>query len=190
MTIEIEAKMRVDDRAALEERLAKAGARAGPVIHETNTFFDTAKGTLKRSDQGLRIRVEVTGDNKRTVTITHKGPRDQGRIKRRMETELIVNDDRTASEMLTALGYAVVLSFEKTRRRWELDGCHVDLDTLPYLGDFVEIEGPDDQAVLAVREKLGMGASPLIRASYISILIDYLTQHHIESQHVKFDDAK
>jgi len=190
VTIEIEAKMRVEDREALEERLARAGAVRGAVLHEINTFFDTTKGALKRSDQGLRVRVETTNDNRRTVTITHKGPRDQGKLKRRAETELIVSDEHLAADLLTTLGFGMVLSFEKTRRRWELDGCHVDIDTLPYLGDFVEIEGPDDQIVLAVRDKLGLSGSPLIRASYISLLADHLAQHRITTQHVTLDDAK
>lgn len=190
VTIEIEAKMRVDNTATLEARLVEVGARRGPVIRETNTFFDSTRGNLKRTDQGLRIRVELTAEGQRTITITHKGPRDPGKLKRRAETELVVNDERTAAELLNALGYSVVLSFEKTRRRWELDGCHVDIDTIPYLGDFVEIEGPDDHIVLAVREKLSLGSSPLIRASYISLLADHLSQHHIETLHVTLDDAK
>jgi adenylate cyclase class 2 len=191
LSIEIEAKMQVADIPALEARLQAVGARRGPVLLETNTFYDTDHGSLKMSDQGLRVRVERDAENAReVVTITHKGPRAHGKLKQRRETELVVHDARVAGELLNALAYAQTLSFEKRRRRWELDGCHVDIDTIPYLGDYVEIEGPADRDVMAVREKLGLGATPLIRASYIAILAHHLAEHRIATDYVTFADAE
>jgi len=188
VSVEIEAKMKVSDIAALEASLEAAGAKRVATLLETNTYFDTPAGSLKMSDQGLRIRVERNAESGRdTVTITHKGPRAQGKIKSRTETELIVADARIAAEMLAALGYVQVLSFDKRRRRWDLDGCHVDIDSLPYIGDFVEIEGPNEATVLRVRTALQLGHSPLIRASYISMLMTHLAENHIRSEHVKLE---
>jgi adenylate cyclase class IV len=45
----------------------------------------------------------------------------------------------------------------------------VELDELPHLGCFVEIEGPDEQSVLAVRDRLGL-AGPGITKSYLAML--------------------
>ena len=157
MVVEIEAKMQVADMAKLEAALQGSGATRGPTLLEVNTYFDTPTGSLKSSDQGLRIRVERQADGPhQSVIITHKGPRAHGKLKRRTETELTVNDAQAAAALLAALGFVAALSFEKRRRRWELSGCHVDVDTLPHLGDFVEIEGPDDKTIMAVREKLGL----------------------------------
>lgn len=187
MSVEIEAKMRLTDGAGLESRLVAAGAVRGPVIDETNTFFDTPQNTFKSTDQGLRVRVERGGDGRQTVTITHKGPRAHGKLKSRQETEMVVSDAHAAGDLLGALGFVPVLAFDKRRRKWNLDGCEVVIDRLPYIGDFVEIEGPSDDAVLEVRRKLGLEAVPLLRASYITLLLQYLHEHRMHVHHVELE---
>ena len=188
MPIEIEAKMRLTDRAAVEHRLREAGAVDTGQIVETNTFFDTPEGSLKSSDQGLRVRVEHHEDGGEVATLTHKGPRAHGQLKSRSETEARVADAHAAAELLGALGYLPVLSFEKRRSRWTLDGCNVELDVLPYVGTFCEIEGDDDESVLAVREKLGLHDTPLIRASYIAMLMSYIRENHLQTRTVRFEE--
>ncbi len=189
-TIEIEAKMRLTDRAAMEHLLEASGATPITRLMETNTFFDTAEGRLKSSDQGLRIRVEQDERGQRRAIITHKGPRAHGRLKSRSETEVVVDDPRRAAELLDALGFRHGLSFEKRRSRWKLDGCTVELDEVPYLGHFIEIEGPSDEAVLAVREALGLADAPLIKSSYIAMLWTYLREHNISANHIAFSQTK
>jgi predicted adenylyl cyclase CyaB len=171
---EIEAKMKLSEAAELERRLAALGARPRMTVKETNTYFDTLQGSLRASDQGLRIRTEVqVGGPYRSTIITHKGPRTASRVKTRPETELPVEDADRAARLLAALGFVPVLTFEKLRRRWDFHGCHVDLDTLPVLGDFVEIEGPSEGDVLESRRRLSLDGLPLISDSYISMLMAY-----------------
>ncbi len=187
MPIEIEAKMMLPDAAAVEARLAKVGAEALPAIEENNVFFDTPQATLKAADQGLRLRVEkVVANKQQTVIITHKGPRAHGRLKSRRETELTVENARDGAALLRALGYVRVFAFEKQRRQWRLDGCIVALDTLPLLGDFIEIEGPDDDSVMAARKKLALDQRPLITASYISMLRTHLAERGRNDEEVRF----
>ena len=189
MKIEIEATMPLRDPEAREARLLALGARRGPVLHETNSFFDTTDAVLKASDQGLRLRVRESPDGApQAVTITHKGPRAHGKLKSRQETELNVDDARSAADLLSVLGYGPVFTFEKRRRCWEFSQCHIAIDTLPLLGHFVEIEGPSDDVVLAVREQLGLAGVPLIQASYIAMLTTHLAQNHITTDRVRFDD--
>lgn len=174
MPHEIEAKMKLPDAAELERRLAALGARHRMTVKETNTYFDTPGRSLRASDQGLRIRSEVQVDGPyRSTTITHKGPRTASQVKTRPETELPVEDADKAEQLLTALGFVPVLTFEKLRRRWDFHGCHVDIDTLPVLGDFVEIEGPSEGEVLEGRRRLSLDGLPLITDSYISMLMAY-----------------
>ncbi len=188
MPVEIEAKMKLDDVASLESRLEAAGAVHVTELLEVNTFFDTPRGDLKAADEGLRIRLERSTDGTHVeATITHKGPRAHGRMKTRDESEVVVGDARAAAELLTALGYVSVLSFEKRRRRWTLDDCRVEIDTLPYLGGFVEIEGPSEPVVLSVRRKLALDHLPMISASYISMLVTHLSEHAIQADHIGFD---
>ena len=190
MIIEIEAKMRVEDRAGLESMLRSLQAvRVGKVI-QRNIYFDDVGAGLRGSDQGLRIRIERTEDGSQTeVTLTHKGPRAAGSIKVRQETELSVDDPERATQLLDALGYRSVLMFEKRRDRWRLDECHVEIDTLPHLGCFLEIEGPSKETILAVRQKLGMAESPLVTKSYASLMAAFLDEQGDARHEVVFADV-
>lgn len=193
MAVEIEAKMRLHHPEALIARLEELGATLTHRLSETNSYFDTPDGTLKSTDQGLRTRVEVanagTPDETITTTITHKGPRTVGQLKSRVESELVVDNARDAALLLGALGYHHVLSFEKRRIRYQLDGCHVELDELPIIGRFVEIEGSSEAAVLAVRAKLGLADEPNIRSSYIAMLKTHLQETHSSASMIKFEDG-
>jgi adenylate cyclase class 2 len=192
MGIEIEAKMRLHDPGAVVARLEALGAERVAEMSETNSYFDSSDGTLKCTDQGLRTRVEVqdagTPNQKVTTRITHKGPRAMGALKSRFETELVVDNARDAAQLLGALGFHHVLSFEKRRVRYRLDDCEVELDELPVLGRFIEIEGPSDEAVMAVRQKLGMSDEPVIRSSYIAMLRTHLQETHSEKTMICFSD--
>lgn len=194
MGVEIEAKMRLASREQMISRLQEAGAKPVAELSETNSYFDTADGELKSTDQGLRTRIEVVNagsPNERVVTtITHKGPRAHGVLKSRDESELVVDNARDAAELLGALGYHHVLTFEKRRTRYELDACRVELDELPVLGSFIEIEGPSEAEVLAVREKLALSNTPVIKSSYIAMLKSHLQETHNESVVMKFQDGK
>ncbi len=188
MAIEIEAKMRLDQPAEMRERLLALDAQPTGRFQELNTFFDTPEGRLKTSDQGLRVRVE-THDNGDLVTyITHKGPRAHGQLKNRTECEAVIENAQRAAALISALGYHPVISFEKRRQRYALDGCQIELDTLPHLGEFIEIEGPTEAAVLDTRAKLGLADEPIIKASYIAMLQDHLRQQGHREQVIRFPD--
>ena len=88
MPVEIEAKMKLDDRQDLLSKLKYFDAAYVTEVLEVNTFFDAPDRGLRTSDQGLRVRVERTTDgSKVTATVTHKGPRTRGKLKTREETE-------------------------------------------------------------------------------------------------------
>ncbi|GIW77591.1 MAG: hypothetical protein KatS3mg104_2654 [Phycisphaerae bacterium] len=187
MTIEIEAKMKVSDLGVVRSLLEKMDATRSAEIFEINTFFDTEDRSLLAADQGLRLRVNrnmSTGEE--TYVYTFKGPRLHGKLKSREEIELAVCNPRDAERFLMALGFVRVLSFEKRRYKWKLDECSIELDELPYLGAFVEIEGPDEETVLRVREKLSLANAPIIKSSYIAMLMAYLQENGVHDRSVTF----
>ena len=180
MGIEVEAKIRLPGvaAAALRDRLSAEGATLDARLVEANTYYDTPDGHLKTADRGLRLRVETnesTGD--RRVVLTHKGPQAQGPLKSRLETEAGVDDPRATAEVLAVLGYHATLTFEKRRARYLLDGCRVEIDQVPFLGTFVEIEGTAAPDVERVRGRLGLADRPLTRASYVAMLAAHLREH-------------
>ena len=187
MAIEIEAKMRVSDFDAVRTALHGRGAARVGLTLETNTFFDTDDRLLLAGDEGLRLRTNRDADGGReTHVITYKGPMQAGRVKSREEVELDVADAAGAAALLQKLRFARVLTFEKRRETWKLDDCKVELDELPHLGTFVEIEGPGEAAVLKVREALGLADQPIIKTSYIAMLTAYLKDRGEDRGDVKF----
>jgi adenylate cyclase class 2 len=187
MAIEIEAKMKVADHAALRTQLQSLGATKVGEFLETNTFFDTEDRSLLAADRGLRIRQNrnVSAGSEQFI-LTLKGPRLHGQLKSREETEVTVGDARTMTALLDQLGYRVVLSFEKKRESWTLNNCHIELDEIPHLGTYVEIEGPGEEKVMKLREQLGLSDRALVKASYIALLMTYLQEHGQTERHVKF----
>jgi adenylate cyclase class 2 len=190
MAVEIEAKMTVESFDPVRARLRDAGA-AGPVQHfEVNTFFDTEDRSLLAADEGLRLRLDrdVAAGRERHV-ITYKGPRKLGPLKSREELEVEVSGADAAVQLLERLGYLRTLSFEKRRESWELDGCKVELDELPHLGKFVEVEGPDEQSVLRVRERLGLASRPIVKSGYIALLMSHLQERGRSTKSVTFGET-
>ncbi len=122
--------------------------------------------------------------------ITYKGPRQHGQLKSRDEVEVTVGNSEDAVQLLERLGYVRMLAFEKRRDSWRLGGCKVELDEVPHLGSFVEVEGPAEAAVLKVREQLGLAERPIIRSSYIALLMGYLQERGETRKIVTFADTE
>jgi adenylate cyclase class IV len=78
--------------------------------------------------------------------------------------------------LLRALGFERVLLFEKDRDSWRLGDCLVELDTLPELGCFLEIEGPSEEAVRGVQRQLGLSDLSPLRPSYSQMVAEYLAR--------------
>lgn len=188
MAIEIEIKMKVADPVGMERLLHD---RLGPMVSdvmETNVFYDTPAGLLQAGDSGLRVRAvrEFTDGRGVHAVMTFKGPRKPGAVKSREEIEVAVGEAGQAGELLKKLGYAEQLCFEKRRKSWRWKECHVELDELPRLGHFLEIEGPTEEAVMALREQLGLSGLPLVRDGYATLLADDLQQHGLPGHSVLF----
>jgi adenylate cyclase, class 2 len=185
MSDEIEAKIKVPDLAAIRARLQSAGAQYKKKELETNSFYDTANQNLRMVDRGLRIREAVDEQGNARFLITMKGPMKPGQFKTREEIQFSIDQPQPARDLFRHLGYEPTLSFQKRRETWMLDDCEVELDELPYLGTYVEIEG-EERAIPVVREKLGLAGVPLISTGYISLLWRYLEEHRITNREIRF----
>lgn len=167
---EIEVKYFVNDLGAVRERLEALGAALiQPRLLETNLRFDTPERRLGRALQVLRLRQDSA------ARMTFKGPaHGEGGARVRQEIEFTVEDFGRARQFLEALGYEVVMIYEKYRAVYDLAGVHVTLDEMPY-GDFVELEGPDVQTIQLVNARLGLNWGRVVPASY-TMLFEQLVQ--------------
>jgi adenylate cyclase class 2 len=187
MPVEIEAKIKVDSLAPTRAKLESAGAKFAGDYAETNAIFDTEDRSLLAEDKGLRVRTARNAKSGGEVcTVTYKGPRKHSAMKSREETEMKVESFPAAVQLLRQLGFTQILSFEKRRQSWELGGCKVELDELPHLGCFVEIEGASEKAIQKVQDSLGLGHQPIVKTAYVGLMMTYLQDRGEADRTVKF----
>jgi adenylate cyclase class 2 len=160
MPHEIEVKIAVERFDAVRRALRAAGGQYLGTVLQTDRFFDTSDRRLRKGDRGLRIRSArrlrgggVAKDVRPMVTF--KGARQAGgRMKVRPEYQTFVDDADALVRIFAACGLEPTLTLQKRRSSYRLGRCLVELDELPVIGRFVEIEGPSERAIDAARRKL------------------------------------
>jgi adenylate cyclase class 2 len=170
MPREIEAKYKVASFAAVEKALRLAGAKFLGTNNQTDQFFDTLAGGLRLADKGLRLRIakpacggKVCAEPARPM-LTFKGPGDKkSSLKIRMEIQTHLDSAAAIAEILRQLGYRADIVVRKRRSSYRLGDCMVELDQLPQLGRFVEVEGPSQRAVRVVCRQLGLVGESITR---------------------------
>ena len=187
MNLEIEAKLKIDSHELVRQRLAELSATFVSHVLETNVIYDSADGLLRASGRALRVRhCETLKGQPVASTLTFKGPRQPGPFKSRPEVETVIEDPPAAETILVELGYVVRLRFQKRRETWKLNRCTIALDELPYLGLFVEIEGPDADVVTQLQQQLKLGDTPHTESSYPSMLANHCTAAGIDLSDIRF----
>lgn len=186
--LEIEAKFRVDDHEAVQRRLQELSARYIGKYVENNHILDRPDGFLRHAGCGLRVRMmETLQGQPASATLTYKGPRQNSPLKSREEIELRVSDAEQMLALLHAIGFDTVISYRKRRDRWALGGCHVELDKVPLIGTFVEIEGPSENAIRAVQEPLKLGQTSYESRSYVHMLAEQCQELGRSTMGIDFD---
>lgn len=161
---ETEVKFYINNLAKIEKRLIELGADLiQPRVHESNLRFDTPDRSLKKERKVLRLRQ----DENAKLTFKSDTTAQNGVLSRK-EIEFSVESFEAARELIEALGYEVILLYEKYRRTYELNGLHVMLDEMPY-GDFVEIEGHDAESIRGIAGSLNLHWEAAIESSYSTI---------------------
>jgi adenylate cyclase class 2 len=175
--LEVEAKIRVQDIAAVRRRLKDAGARRIGVEEQEDAYFAHPTRDLAARDEALRLRLGGGAGvgPRRSFELTFKGPREPGDTKARVEHTVSCASDPT--RLLESLGFRVAARLRKRREHYELMGAAVALDRLSGLGDFLEAEVVATQAKSAARKvervlaELGLAREPRLRESYLELAL-------------------
>ncbi len=187
MATEIEAKLPVESHQPVRQALAAAGATPIAQVIETNHILDAADGSLRSAGSALRVRSnQPIDDGPQTATVTFKGPVQPGSVKRRQEIEVSVDDPAAMLQLCKALGFVEVMVFRKRRASYQLDDCRIELDELPLLGCYVEIEGPDERAIHLVQKRIGLGDVSHIPQGYASLLRTHCRQTGQDQRRIDF----
>jgi len=170
--IEIEAKIAIDDFDAMEARLLSAGGKKKGKYTETDAFFDFEDRRLKQADSALRLRErrDLEGPDV-WHRLTFKGPKHGGVYKQRREVEFGVDQPENVKMLLESLGMKVFFQYTKRRNSWVFNDCDIEVDQIEGVGDFIEVEGPDETCIRRVIETLGLQDRPVIHESYLSMVI-------------------
>jgi adenylate cyclase, class 2 len=179
---ETEVKFHVQNLRKIELRLQLLKAQLIQArTHEKNLRFDSASNELRSTYRVLRLREDEK------ARFTFKGPsivQDEGILSRR-EIEFVVEDFNSAKEFLEALGYRVVVFYEKFRATYKLYDTHIMLDELPY-GEFVEIEGEDVKAIHNTANLLGLNWNAAIKAGYHALFERVAEKFNLEPSQLSF----
>lgn len=152
----------------VRRRLQELGAAARPAVHEADVYLDLSGGRLLAAGEVLRVRREEGG-----CRVTYKGPPVQGTIfSEREEVEAGVTDLDETLAVFGALGYRPVRRKEKVRESFTLGEVTVCLDRLPFLGDYLEIEGPR-RAITRTAAQLGLDLAAGTNRPYLELYQRY-----------------
>ena len=122
-----------------------------PTQFESNIRWDDHEGTLTNNHQVLRLR-----NNGGTAVLTYKAEnKNDKRLADREEIETVVTNFENTKLILERLGYQIVFIYEKYRSIYRLNETGIFADHTP-IGDFIEIEGPDEEAIRRSAEMLGL----------------------------------
>ena len=149
---EIEAKFPIDSINDYLPKIDAAGAVCEqPTRFERNLRFDDKNGILSQTSQVLRLR-----DNGGEAILTYKSDKDSTTgLANREEIETGVEDFDRTRLILERLGFEIVFIYEKFRSIYSLGQTGIFVDHTP-IGDFIEIEGPDEETIRRTAEKIGL----------------------------------
>jgi adenylate cyclase, class 2 len=187
LKVETEIKLRLPaELSEIRLKLRKAGFRVRKRrLFESNILFDNIKRTLRKHGKLLRVRrVDHQG------LLTFKGPAEQGRYKKRWETETPLQDASAVEAILAHIGYHPVFRYEKFRTEYGMLSAagKALLDETP-IGNFLELEGSPRWIDRAAR-LLGFSPSDYINRSYGYLYLAHCRERRIRPKNMVFKNSR
>jgi adenylate cyclase class 2 len=176
---EIEIKFRLSDPDEIRRQLKSVGAVLNGKVFERNVTFDDAAREFGNDMNMLRVR----DDGHITITFKEK-PRDHRFMKRR-EINLKTEDFQKSIDMIKSLGFLPVWSYEKHRENWILGKTLITVDRLPFIGDWMEIEGPEKEIDKTIK-LLGLSHKDGVKKTYKRVFQDYCAENKMEFRDMVF----
>lgn len=149
MDNEIEAQFLDIDKDIIRTKLKKLGAElVKPEVLMKRVVFSL--------DDHSYARVRDEGDK---IVMTYKNVLDENSILGTKEVNVVVDNYDNAILLLKSCGLKPKSREESYREKWVLNNVELCIDTWPWIPTFLEIEGPSEEEVWKVAEKLGLDKS-------------------------------
>lgn len=151
---EIEVKILEIDKDAVIKKLESLGADAVFDGELANDFYDFGDGKLSMEQRYLRLR------NKGEVSLlTFKSKVSKDKAKIMKEYEISFRDNSAAKKILESLGLKKMKTAKKHRTSFKIGSVRFDIDTVPGIPTYMEVEAPTLEEVKKWVEKLGFSWS-------------------------------
>jgi adenylate cyclase class 2 len=158
-SLEIEVKVLGVDRASVVAAIERAGGRKEFAAFYRTFLYDFPDRRMLAQGGYVRIRNEGA----KWVAVCKKRAREGGGAGAMEEVEVGLSDSESGAQFLEALGLRRFFCFEKKRTRYSC-GCAVfDMDELPGLPSYLEIEAPSWEEVDAALGLLGIAGERALR---------------------------
>ena len=149
MHTEIEAKFLDIDADLLREKPKSLKAR---LVNDERTMkrkiFDFEDGRLQKISAWVRVR-----DEGNKVTLSYKQLIDRS-LQGTKEVNVTVTDFEDTCNFLESIGMKQK-SYQVTKREsWLLDDVEIEIDTWPWIPQYVELEGKSEEKVKSIASKL------------------------------------
>jgi adenylate cyclase class 2 len=189
---ELEIKIQIGSKKQFETVFDACQALYGaPTSHvlQLDQYYDTSDRQLKKQDLVVRIR---SSNNTRTIAL--KSPRVDlpSGMSKRIELEFVAADGKDVEEQLKEQGLDAHEASEKERWTFVYNDCEIVLDRLPFIGYFVEIEGPSETAIQTVVRALNLSESTVIQKNYGELMIEKFITLSLPTSSIKatFEEEK
>lgn len=169
---ELEIKIKIDSEEHFQLIYDSCKKLFGPPIShvlQLDEYYDTPDGQLKKQDLVIRIR-----SNGEKTTIALKSPRIElpSGVTNRIELEFLSAEGEQVHEQLINQGLNPNEAAEKERWTFIYNDCEIVLDRLPFIGSFIEIEGPSEDAIHKIVHLLDLSSCQIIRKNYGELMMD------------------
>jgi len=147
---EIEVKILEIKKDKVIEKLEELGAEKVSDGEMSVLIYDFEDERLSRNSDLLRLR-GYDGDS--VLAFKRKISKSSAKIME--EYEVKVDNYNVMKDILKNLGLKPIRDYSKHRTSYHLGEVHFDIDTIPGIPTFMEIEAPDEETVKEFVVKLG-----------------------------------
>ena len=172
--MEYEVKFKIEKSQPVAAKLKRLGAEDLGRSRETDIY-------MQSGEKAVRLRKSGCGGALTLKSLVCK----KTKAKVRKETEVNFDNADTLIEIFKRLGFSEIKRKEKIRHTFKLGKALVLLDRLPFMGYFVELEGPSEQGIKTAAEMLGFDYKKASNKSYEDLFLAYYIKHA-----KKFKDTK
>lgn len=157
---EVEVKILEIDTEKVKKKLKEIGARKEFESRVEYCTYDFEDGRFRRNGGYLRVR-KINGK----VEVCFKEKVESAKCKVRDETQFVTNDFESITKLLCKVGMHKVHNGYKYRESYRLDDIKYEIDYVPGVPPYIEVEGEDEVQVAKGVEILGFNMGEVSKLS-------------------------